>query len=291
MKKLLYEIFSIAFGVLLAGVALKSFLLPNGFLDGGVTGIAILLSEVFNHDVSVILVAVSVPFLAMAWFTLSKRIFIKSVLSIVALAVLIHFASFDIVTEDKLLVCIFGGLLLGIGIGITINSGAVLDGSEILGIFMNDRFGISIGKVILVFNIILFSVTAAVLSTEAAMYSVLTFLICAQVIDKVVAGFEDFVGLVIVSDKAKAVKKGLIEKIGAGVTVYSGAGGYGKRGEIHNKEILHTVINRIDIHRTYKMIDLEDPQAFITEFDVNGVKGGVFHRYLNRAGLKKLSAG
>ena len=189
MKRLLSEIFQIAIGILLASVGLKMFLLPNGFLDGGATGIAILLSELFNVDISYILMVVSIPFLILAWYNLSKRIFIKSVLSIISLAIIIHFENFNAITEDKLLIAIFGGLFLGAGIGLTIKNGAVLDGSEILGIFINDRLGISIGKVILLFNAILFTATAILLSIEVAMYSILTFIITAKVIDLMIEGF------------------------------------------------------------------------------------------------------
>ncbi len=152
MKKIVSETFQISVDVLLASIGLKVFLLPNGFLDGGATGIAILLSEVTGVDISFLLLFVSLPFLFLAWYSLSKRIFTKSIVSIVALAIMIHYENFEPVTDDKLLIAIFGGLFLGSGIGLTVKNGAVLDGSEILGIFINERYGISIGKVILVFN-------------------------------------------------------------------------------------------------------------------------------------------
>ena len=155
LKQLFSEVIQIGIGILLASIGLKVFLLPNGFLDGGATGIAILLSELFDINISLLLIAVSLPFIVMAWFTLSKRIFLKSILAIAGLAIFIHYENFNSVTDDKLLIAIFGGLFLGSGIGLTIKNGAVLDGSEILGIFINNRFGISIGKVILFFNVIL----------------------------------------------------------------------------------------------------------------------------------------
>lgn len=265
------------------------FLLPNHFLDGGVTGIAILLSEIIAMDISILLLLVSIPFLVIAWFKLSRRIFIKSVISIIALAVMIHFENFEAITEDKLLIAIFGGLFLGSGIGITIKNGAVLDGSEILGIFLNERLGISIGKIILVFNGILFTITAILLSVEIAMYSILTFIVTAKVIDLMIEGFEDYVGLMIVSEQHTAINSALINEIGTGTTSYKGSGGYGKRGLQHEKEIIHTVINRIDIRRTYRLIERLDKQAFIIEFDVNAIRGGIYTKYLSKEGLKKLS--
>ena len=288
MQKLVSEIFQIAVGVLLASIGLKVFLLPNGFLDGGVTGIAILLSEITGMDISLLLLFVSLPFLFLAWYSLSKRIFVKSILSIIALAIMIHFENFEPVTDDKLLIAIFGGLFLGAGIGLTVKNGAVLDGSEILGIFVNERYGISIGKVILVFNVILFSITAVLLSIEVAMYSILTFLITAKVIDLMIDGFEDFVGLMIVSNKSIEIERNLSAEIGVGMTIYKSSGGFGKRGEQGEKQIIHTVINRIDIRKTYNLIDKIDPDAFIIEFHVNNIKGGILRKYLTTESLRIL---
>jgi len=288
MKKIVSETFQISVDVLLASIGLKVFLLPNGFLDGGATGIAILLSEVTGVDISFLLLFVSLPFLFLAWYSLSKRIFTKSIVSIVALAIMIHYENFEPVTDDKLLIAIFGGLFLGSGIGLTVKNGAVLDGSEILGIFINERYGISIGKVILVFNVILFSVTAALLSIEVAMYSILTFLITAKVIDLMIEGFEDFVGLMIVSDESLAIEQSLTKEIGVGMTIYKASSGFGKRGEQGEKQIIHTVINRIDIRKTYNIIDKHDESAFIIEFHVNDIKGGILRKYLTTESLKTL---
>jgi len=289
MKQILSEIFQISIGILLASIGLKMFLLPNGFLDGGVTGIAILLSELFDFNISYVLLIVSIPFLILAWFNLSKRIFAKSVISIISLAIIIHFENFGSITEDKLLIAIFGGLFLGAGIGLTIRNGAVLDGSEILGIFINNRLGISIGKVVLFFNAILFAVTALLLSIEVAMYSILTFIVTAKVIDLMIEGLEDYVGLMIVSKHINKIDSELIKIIGTGTTLYQGSGGFGKRGIQSSSDIIHTVINRIDIRRTYNLIDSIDKHAFIIEFDVNNIKGGIHTKYISKEGLKKLS--
>ena len=289
MKRILSEIFQISLGILLASIGLKMFLLPNGFLDGGATGIAILLSELFDFDISYILLIVSIPFLILAWFSLNKRIFVKSVISIISLAIIIHYENFNAITDDKLLIAIFGGLFLGAGIGLTIKNGAVLDGSEILGIFIHDRLGISIGKVILLFNAILFGATAILLSLEIAMYSILTFIVTAKIIDLMIEGFEDYVGLMIVSEKTEEINIELIRVVGTGTTLYKGSGGFGKRGMQTEKDIIHTVINRIDIRRTYLLIDSIDKNAFIIEFDVNNIKGGVLTKYLSKEGIRKLT--
>lgn len=281
-KRIFLESLQIAIGVVLASIGLKAFLLPNGFLDGGVTGIAILVSEIFETNISVVLLAVSTPFLALAYTSLTLKIFLKSLISISALAIFIHFENFSSVTDDKLLIAIFGGLFLGAGIGLTIKNGAVLDGSEILGIYINNRFGISIGNVILFFNILLFASTALLISVEIAMYSILTFLVTAKVIDLIIEGFEDYIGLMIVSEETEKIEMGLTKEIGIGITIYKGEKGYGSTGAKTQSKIIHTVINRIDIRRTYNLIDNIDKKAFVIEFDVNHVKGGILKKYLSQ---------
>ena len=289
-KQLFSEISQICLGVLLASIGLKAFLLPNSFLDGGATGIAIIISRLYNVNISLMLLIVSIPFLFLAWSTLARRILIKSIFSIITLAVFVHFENFTSVTDDKLLIAIFGGLFLGAGIGLTIKNGAVLDGSEILGIFVNNRFGISIGKTILLFNVILFGITAIVLTLEIAMYSILTFLITAKVIDLMIEGFEDYVGLMIVSKNVDDIEKELINKVGVGMTLYKGSRGFGKQGVKSEGDIIHTVINRIDIRRTYNLIDIIDSEAFIIEFDVNNIKGGMLRKYFTKKAIKETIA-
>ncbi len=277
----------ILIGVILASIGLKAFLLPNGFLDGGVTGIAILVSKQTDFNISILLFLISIPFLILAFFTVSKRIIFKSLLAILCLAISIQLETFETITDDKLLIAIFGGLFLGGGIGITIRNGAVLDGSEILGIFLNDRFGISIGRTVLVFNVILFAVTAAVLSVEVAMYSILTYLVTAKVIDTIIEGFEDFIGLTIVSKDPESMRQAIIERVGTGLTIYKGESGYGGRGQRRDIRIIHTVINRIDIKKMHRVINDVDHTAFVIEFEVSNIRGGVLRRYFDRKHNKK----
>ncbi|MEN0003126.1 MAG: YitT family protein [Bacteroidota bacterium] len=290
IMNLLFEYGQIALGIILASIGLKAFLLPNGFLDGGVTGIALLVNTQLEMNISVLLVILSVPFLALAYFTLSKRTLIKSIISIVGLAIFIQLENFSTITEDKLLISIFGGLFVGAGIGLAVKNGAVLDGSEILGVFLNDRFGIPIGRVILAFNIILFSITALLLSVEIALYSILTFIVTAKVTDFIIEGFEDFIGVMIVSRHHDEVRCAILEKIGAGMTIYKGEGGYGQNGVVRDFKIIHTIINRIEIRKVYRLIDEIDPDAFIVEYDINNIKGGVLRRYLSRSSFNTLKA-
>ncbi len=278
----LFEYFQITLGIFFASIGLKAFLLPNGFLDGGVTGIAILLNRQFGINVSMLLLVLSVPFLVLAYSSIARRVAWKSVISILGLAVAIQFETFPVVTNDELLIAIFGGLFLGLGIGLAIRNGAVLDGSEILGVFLNDRYGIPIGQVNLAFNIILFGITALVLSLEIALYSVLTYVITAKVTDYIIEGFEDFIGMQIVSRKHELVRLAILEKIGVGMTIYQGEGGYGHRGEQRDIKIIHTVINRIDLRKIYRVVEEVDPDAFLVEYEIHNIKGGVLRRYLKR---------
>ncbi|RCS27152.1 YitT family protein [Polaribacter sp. WD7] len=282
------EYFQIFIGIVLTSLGLKAFLLPNKFLDGGVTGIALLVRTQVDINMSYLLIIFSIPFLILGYFTVAKRIVIKSIISILGVALFIHFENFQTITNDKLLISIFGGLLVGSGIGIAIRNGSVLDGSEILGIYLNDKFGLSIGKIVMLFNIILFGVTAFVESIEIALYSILTYIIAAKVTDTVIEGFEDFIGVTIVSQKNAVIKKAILEELGVGLTIYKGASGYGYKGKTQDFDIIHSIVNRIDIKKMYKIVEGIDENAFIVEFDVNTVKGGVLRHYIDKKKNRKL---
>lgn len=283
VRALVGELASIALGVAVATLGLKGFLLPNGFLDGGVTGIAILLEIVLGWPVTLTLPLLSIPFLGLAYATVSRRVVYKSVGSIAALVVALALVEVPTLTEDRLLIAIFGGICLGAGIGLTVRNGAVLDGSEVLGIFANDRFGVAIGKVVLTFNVILFAVTAALISVEVALYSILAYLVAAEVTDVIIRGFEDFIGVTIVSRRSGDLQQAILHELGAGLTLLAGRGGYGHRGAAPPEQtIIQTVVSRIDIRRLYRILDEHDPEAFVIEFDVHAVRGGVLRRYLTR---------
>ncbi len=290
MLELLQEGFQMTVAVFLASIGLKAFLLPNGFLDGGVTGIAILISKLSGFEISYVLPLVTLPFLVLGWYTVSKRTLLKSVLAVGSLALVIHFENFDPVTDDKLLIAIFGGITLGAGIGIAIKNGAVLDGSEILGIFINDRIGLSIGNVVLMFNTVLFGITALLISLETALYSVLTFVVTGKVIDFVFQGFEDYLGFWVISKESKPIQEALLKQVGTGITVYPGVKGFGSTGVRENMEVIQVILNRIDCKKAHRIIDSLDPEAFVVEFEVNEIKGGVLRKYLSKSTGKTLSS-
>ena len=283
------EYAQIALAILLASIGLKAFLLPNGFLDGGVTGIAILVGKLLPIETSYVLPLASIPFFILGWLTLTRRVMVKSIVSVLILALVIHFENFEAVTEEKLLIAIFGGVFLGAGIGLAIKNGTVLDGSEILGVYLHDKFGLPIGTIILLFNTVLFAVTAWLISLEVALYSILTFIVTGKVIDFVFEGFEDYVGLTIVSAKQQEIQDALLDQAGLGMTIFTGAKGFGSRGHIGNVQVIQTVLNRIDSKKVHNIINAIDQDAFIIEFDVNNVKGGVLRKYLSRKKSKRLA--
>lgn len=283
MKKQLWDITVISIGAMLASFGLNSFLLPNDFLDGGITGIAILIASITDWNISLILLLLSIPFLAMCYIKLTPLIAYKSIYSIALLAILIHVEPTVVLTEDKLLIAVFGGLFLGAGIGLCIKHGSVLDGSEVLGIYVNRLYGIEIGKVILALNVLLFMAAAYLLDVETAMYSILTYMVTGRVTDLIIKGFEDYIGFMISSIHLEAIEEQLVDKVGCGVTILPIARGHGSQGFKSESYILQTVVNRIDMNSVYKWINKIDPNAFVIEFDVNAVHGGATRRLLQKS--------
>ncbi|OJJ13920.1 hypothetical protein BKI52_44955 [marine bacterium AO1-C] len=282
LRSTFLELLQIGFAIFLASIGLKAFLLPNGFLDGGVTGIAILISELFHVNISLMLPIISIPFFIIGYFNVTKRILLKSIISVVCLSLMIHFENFKPITDDKLIIATFGGIFLGCGIGLAIRNGSVLDGSELLGLYFNKKYGFSIGSIILLFNIVLFGITALLISAEVAMYSILTYLVTGKAVDFTIQGFENYVGLMIISKNSSELQNSFHQKIGQGITIYQGVRGYGRSGISEPKEIIHVVANRIDVMRIKRMIEEVDQDAFIIEFDVNNVNGGKIRRYLSK---------
>lgn len=265
-------------GVITASIGLKGFLLPNHFLDGGVTGVALLLNRLFAIDVSLLIVVINVPFLLIGYYRISKKMFYRSLLTVIVLAIVVYTEEFPVITEDKLLIAIFGGIFLGAGIGLSIRGGAVLDGVELLAIFLSKKLRVSIGNIILLFNIVLFALTALLVNVEIALYSILTFLVASKSTDFIIQGVEEYIGVTVVSEHNSAIKAVLIDKLGVGVTVFKGAGGYGQTGQTVEQDILHTIVTRLDIRRLHLLVESIDVQAFVVEYDVNEVKGGVVNK-------------
>ncbi|MGC6431272.1 MAG: YitT family protein [Jejuia sp.] len=272
------EYIFIAIGVFSAGFGLKGFLLPNSFIDGCATGISLLLENVTPLKLGLLLVIVNLPFIYLASKTIGPKFAIKSIIAIAFLAIVVHFVKYPTITDDKLLIAVFGGFFLGLGIGMSMRGGSVIDGTEVLAIYLGRKLSLTIGDVLLVINIVIFSVGAYVLSIETALYAILTYLAAAKTVDFVVDGVEEYVGVTIVSNKHEEMRIMLTQKLRRACTIYAGKGGYGSSGESFDKDIIYTVITRLELAKLQTEIDKIDSKAFIIMGVVKDLKGGMIKK-------------
>ncbi|MBC7775065.1 MAG: YitT family protein [Phycisphaerae bacterium] len=261
-------------GVVIAGLGLKSFLLPNHFIDGGVTGISLLVSQTTGISLSVLIVLINIPFILVAYHQISRSFAFKSILAVTAVALVIVLIPYPLITTDKLLIATFGGFFLGVGIGLAIRGGAVLDGTEVLAIFLSRKTTFSVGDIILVFNLVIFSVAAYLLGFEIAMYAVLTYLSASKTVDFIIEGVEEYVGVTIISSHHAEIRQFIVDILQVGVTTYTGSSGHGKRGRNYSTEILFTVITRLEIGQLQNAVEKIDSDAFMVIGNVRGIKGG-----------------
>jgi uncharacterized membrane-anchored protein YitT (DUF2179 family) len=272
------EYIFIIIGVFSAGFGLKGFLLPNQFIDGGATGISLLLENTTSIQLGVLLILVNSPFIFLASKTIGTKFALKSIVAISFLALVVHFVNYPTITEDKLLISVFGGFFLGLGIGMSMRGGSVIDGTEVLAIYLARKLSLTIGDVLLIINILIFSVGAYILSIETALYAILTYLVAGKTVDFVVDGVEEYVGVTIISDKHNEIRITLTEKLRRACTIYAGRGGYGSGGESYNKDIIYTVITRLELAKLQTEIDKIDKKAFIIMGVVKDLKGGMIKK-------------
>lgn len=263
-------------GVVSAGFGLKGFLIPNHFIDGGVTGISLLMNQETGIPLSMLIILINLPFILLGWRQINVVFGIKSILAISLLAFAVAIVPYPVVTDDKLLVSVFGGFFLGAGIGLTIRGGGVIDGTEILAIFLNRKSSLSVGDFILLFNLLIFSVAAYLLSVEIALYSILTYLAASKTVDFILEGIEEFTGVTIISPRSAEIAEMIKRKLGRGLTIYAGKKGFGKGGETyHSTEIIFTVITRLEISRLNAEIEKIDPHAFVVMQSIKDTRGGM----------------
>ncbi len=283
-KYLLKDTLLISAGILSAGFGLKSFLLPNGFIDGGITGISLMVSMLGEWSLSLILVLINVPFIFLAYTKINKSYAYRSILSVAGLALCVALVDYPIVTNDKLLVAVFGGIFLGLGIGLTIRGGAVLDGTELLAIYLSGKISFSIGDIILFFNFIIFAVASWLLSFEIAMYSILIYFSASKMVDFILEGLEEFIGVFIVSNHHAEIRQLIIKELGHGVTIFNGKKGFGTHGETVGRDILYVVMSRLEIRKLSIELEKIDPNAFVIMNKIKDVKGGMFKRHFGKKG-------
>ncbi|MFZ4400447.1 MAG: YitT family protein [Bacteroidales bacterium] len=279
IKRIFKDFFLISLGVLSAGFGLKGFLLPNGFIDGGVVGISLLIKNLTSINLSVLLILVNTPFILLGLKTISKEFAIKTSLAIIALAFIVAFLPYPQITQDKLLVAVFGGFFLGAGIGLAVRGGSVIDGTEVLAISINRRLSISVGDIILIINILIFSFAAYLLSVETALYSILIYLSASKTVDFIIEGIEELTGVTIISVKSEEIREMIISDMGRGVTIYNGERGYGRYGRNQKEiKIIFTVITRLEVNKLKAEIKEIDPNAFIVMHSIKDSKGGMIKK-------------
>ncbi|MBS1600048.1 MAG: YitT family protein [Bacteroidetes bacterium] len=265
-------------GIFSAGFGLEGFLLPNNFIDGGATGISLLISEVTKLPLALLLVIINIPFVILGYRQIGKWFTLKTIFAIIGLALCITFVHYPVITSDKLLISVFGGFFLGAGIGFAVRGGGVLDGTEVLAIYISRKTTISVGDIVLVFNVGIFSVAAYLLSIETALYSILIYLAASRTMDFLIEGIEEYTGVTIVSPKAEEISSMITDKLGRGITAYKGMHGYGKRGHVTDINILFTVITRLEISRLRAEVEAIDPHAFIVMQSLKDTKGGMIKK-------------
>jgi uncharacterized membrane-anchored protein YitT (DUF2179 family) len=268
----------IILGIFSAAFGLESFLLPSKFIDGGATGISLLIAELTSVPLPVLLLLVNIPFLILGFQAINRKFAFKAAFSITGLAIVIATIHFPQLTNDKLLVAVFGGFFLGAGIGLSIRGGSVLDGTEVLAIFISRKLHSTIGDVIIVINVIIFLSAAYFLSVETALYSMLTYLSASKTLDFVIEGIEEYTGITIISPKNEKIRRMIIEELGRGVTIYSGKSGYGTSGETRNVDIVYTVITRLEVSKLNAELDKIDPNAFVIMSSVKDTRGGMIKK-------------
>ncbi|MCU1290946.1 MAG: hypothetical protein JWN60_3175 [Acidobacteria bacterium] len=270
----------IVLGILSAGMGLKGFLLSSRFIDGGVTGVSMLLSDVVGLPLSLWILIINLPFIALGYHQISKKFAIKSALAIAGLSLCLAIIKYPDVTQDKLLTAVFGGFFIGAGIGLAIRGGAVLDGTEIAALVVSRKSHIfKVGDVILIFNIFIFLAAAFFLGVESALYSILTYIAASKTIDFIIHGIEEYTAITIVSMKNEEVKAAIINKLHRGVTSYRGQGGMGSKGVTNaEQEILYCVVTRLEIGIIKNVVREIDPTAFITTHSLSDVEGGLIKK-------------
>jgi uncharacterized membrane-anchored protein YitT (DUF2179 family) len=257
-------------GVLISCLGLAGFLLPNAFIDGGVTGISMLGAQVSRVPLTVWLVVVNLPFVVVGYRHIGREFALKSFLAIILQSICLAIIPFPVATHDKLLAATFGGFFTGAGVGLAIRGGCVLDGTEILAVLVSKRSFATVGEVVLLLNAVIFSLAALVLGVESALYSTLTYFAGSKTIDYVLHGIEAYHGVLIVSTQSGPIRQALLTELGRGVTTLVGKGGYTD----HERQVLFCVVTRLEITRLETLVKSIDPATFFVVLQVHEASGG-----------------
>lgn len=283
MKKLIREALNtalIVLGIFSAGLGLKGFLLSSHFIDGGVTGVSMLLANVLGWPLSILILVINLPFIALGYRQIGRTFAIKSTLAIAGLALCLAFVKYPDVTPDKLLTAVFGGFFIGAGIGLAIRGGAVLDGTEIAALLISKSSHLlKVGDVILLLNILIFLTAAIFLGIESALYSMLTYFAASKTIDFLIHGVDEHTAITIISDKSEEIRQAIIRDLRRGVTIYKGEGGLDRTAQ----DILFCVVTRLEIGRIKTAAHEIDAAAFVVVHPLADAEGGVLKKLASHA--------
>lgn len=282
LKLFIKDSLIIIVGIACAAIGLEGFIIPNGLLDGGVTGISLLFARITGKDVSIFIFIINIPFIIMGYKQVSKLFAFKTLLAIITLSVLLWFSHalhFPVITQDKLLISVFGGLFLGAGIGFAMRGGCVIDGTEVLALFLTRKTSLQVGEVILIINILIFGVAAMINGLETALYSILTYLSASKTVDFLTNGIEEYTGVMIISEESEKIRKQIITQLGRGVTIFNGKRGLrGKKAQqdgLNDRDIIYTVVTKLELSKVKAIANEIDKTSFITTQSINSVKGGM----------------
>jgi len=280
IEEILKDVVTVIIGILFCGFALKGFLVPNSFFDGGVTGISLLIHELYHINIAFVIIAANIPFIIMGMFQVNRTFALKTFACVIALGICLLYVPYPVITSDKLLVSIFGGVFMGLGVGLSIRGGCALDGIEILALYTLKRSSFTISEIILGINIIIFLVAAVELGLPTALYSILTYYTASRTISFVIDGLEEYTAVNIISGQSEIIKEKLVMELGRGITIYKGERGFLKESfDLHQPvDIIFTVITRLEVRRLKNLVHSIDPKAFIFTNSIKEAAGGVLKK-------------
>ncbi len=279
-RRLLSDILLTIAGVFLAAFALKKFLVPNHFFDGGITGLSLLIHEIYHLNLAVVIIVLNIPLIAISYYSVSAKFATKTLVAVVLMGLFLFIIPATAATNDKLLVSIFGGVFLGIGTGLVMRTGAALDGLEVLALYTLKRTSFKISEIILGLNILIFSIAAIYFKIEVALYSILTYFAASRSIDYVVEGIQSYTGVTIISSKSEEIKYSLVNEFGRGITIYKGERGFlpGSFEVSEECDIIFTIITRLELRKLTNVLAEIDPRAFVYANTIREASGGVLKK-------------
>jgi uncharacterized membrane-anchored protein YitT (DUF2179 family) len=274
-KRELKNALFIIIGILSAGMGLHGFLLSSRFIDGGVTGVSMLLSKVLGLPLSALILVINLPFIALGYRQIGRAFAIRSASAIVGLSLCLATIHYPDVTPDKLLTAVFGGFFIGAGMGLAMRGGAVLDGTDVAALLISKKSHMfRVGDVILGLNIVIFLTAARFLGVDSALYSILTYVSASKTLDFLLHGIEEYTAINIVSERSDAIRQTITGVLGRGVTVYKG-----RRGMTGTEQdILFCVVTRLEIGKIMDIVNEIDRSAFVYVYPLADVKGGILKK-------------